>query len=62
MNTMILNSMMDNLGTGVVTFVLGMGIVFVVLILLIYIIKGMKKRLNQKNTIANFLSVLKKKL
>lgn len=40
MNNMILNSLMANLSNGVVTFVLGMGIVFIVLILLIYIIKA----------------------
>ncbi len=40
MNNMILNSLMTNLSNGVVTFVLGMGIVFIVLILLIYIIKA----------------------
>lgn len=40
MNIMILNSLLTNLSNGVVTFVLGMGIVFIVLILLIYIIKA----------------------
>lgn len=37
MNNMILNSLMTNLSNGVVTFVLGMGIVFIVLILLMYL-------------------------
>ncbi len=49
MNIMILNSLLTNLSNGVVTFVLGMGIVFVVLILLIFIIKAITAVVRDKS-------------
>ncbi len=50
MNIMILNSLLTNLSNGVVTFVLGLGIVFLILILLIFIIMGMTAMMKEKRS------------
>ena len=53
MNIMILNSLLTNLSNGVVTFVLGLGIVFLILILLIFIIMGMTAMMKEKSRAEN---------
>ena len=50
MNIMILNSLLTNLSSGVATFVLGLGIVFLILVLLIFIIMGMTAMMKEKHS------------